>query len=300
MIVPHPRCRFQGSYAAIPTPFSNGAIDWSALRTHLEFLIERRTDGIVVCGTTGESATLSDEERRRAITTTLEIVDRRVPVIAGVGTNDTRTTIEHARFAATAGVDGLLVVTPYYNKPSPRGLVLHYAAVAEAVTTPIVLYNVPSRTGVDLVPEVVAEVGKKYAHVVAVKEALPSLERVKRLIAHTPLAVLCGDDASTADFMGLGAVGVISVLANVMPAEVAELVRASTPRGDSNRGAALVERTAPLTRALFVESNPVPVKAVLAEILDGYPDEVRLPLAPLTDASRAELLRAMQACALTR
>jgi 4-hydroxy-tetrahydrodipicolinate synthase len=300
VIVPHDRCRFQGSFAAIPTPFSGGAIDWAALRTHVEFLLARRTDGIVVCGTTGESATLGDDERRRLIAATLEIVNRRVPVIAGVGTNDTRTTVENARSAEAAGVDGLLVVTPYYNKPSQRGLALHYSALAEAVTKPIVLYNVPSRTGVDLAPEVVAEIGKKYTHVVAVKEALPSLERVKRLVAETPVGVLCGDDASTADFMGLGAVGVISVLANVMPAEVAELVRTAIPRGDSNRAAALVERTAPMTSALFVESNPVPVKAVLAEILVGYRDEVRLPLAPLTAASRDEVRRALRACGLSR
>ncbi|MDZ4774678.1 MAG: 4-hydroxy-tetrahydrodipicolinate synthase [Planctomycetota bacterium] len=295
MIVPHPRCSFQGSFAAIPTPFSNGAVDWAALREHLEFLLARDTDGIVVCGTTGESATLTEDERRELIHKTLAIVARRVPVIAGVGTNDTRTTIEHARFAESVRVDGLLVVTPYYNKPSPRGLVLHYSAVAESVTTPIVLYNVPSRTGVDMTPEVVAELGNKYAHVVAVKEALPSLERVKRLVAETPVAVLSGDDASTVDFVGLGAVGTISVLANVMPAEVAEIVRCALPAGDSKRGAHLAERTAPLTRALFIESNPVPVKAVLAQILAAYPADVRLPLAPLTDASRAFLASAMTA-----
>lgn len=298
MIVPHPRCSFQGSFAAIPTPFSQGAIDWTALRTHVEFLLARGTDGIVVCGTTGESATLTDDERRELIRETLAIVSGRVPVIAGVGTNDTRTTIEHARFAESARVDGLLVVTPYYNKPSPRGLVLHYSAVADAVTTPIVLYNVPPRTGVDMTPEVVAEIGRNYGHVVAVKEALPSLERVRRLVAETPVAVFSGDDASTVDFVGLGAVGTISVLANVMPAEVAELVRCARPSGDSKRGARLVELTSPLTRALFIESNPVPVKAVLSEILSGYGADVRLPLAPLTESSRAELRRAMQASAL--
>jgi 4-hydroxy-tetrahydrodipicolinate synthase len=300
MIVKDSRCSFQGSYAAIPTPFADGAIDWAALRAHVQFLLARRTDGIVVCGTTGESATLTDGERRELIATTLDIVNGRVPVIAGVGTNDTRTTIEHARAAQAAGVDGLLVVTPYYNKPSQRGLVLHYSAVAEAVTAPVVLYNVPSRTGVDMAPETVAELGRKFAHVVAVKEALPSIERVKRLVAEAPVGVLSGDDASTADFMGLGAVGTISVLANVMPAEVAELVRCAVPGGDSVRAANLTEKTAPLTQALFVESNPVPVKMVLAEILPGYRADVRLPLAPLTPASRDAVLRAMSACGLRR
>lgn len=300
MIPPHSRCRFQGSFAAIPTPFADGAIDWAALRAHVEFLLARRTDGIVVCGTTGESSTLTDDERRSLIATTHELVRGRVPVIAGVGTNDTRTTIEHARSAQAAGVDGLLVVTPYYNKPSQRGLFLHYSAVAEAVAKPIVLYNVPSRTGVDMTPEVVGELGKKYAHVVAVKEALPSLERVKRLVAETPVGVLSGDDASTADFMGLGAVGVISVLANVMPAEVSDLVRCAVKGGDSVRAANLAEKTAPMTHALFIESNPVPAKAVLAELLPGYRAEVRLPLAPLTAESRDAVLRAMSACGLRR
>ena len=221
MIVPHPRCRFQGSYAAIPTPFEGGEIDSRALETLIEFLLARGTDGIVVCGTTGEGSTLSEAEKRRLIEATVGLVGGRVPVIAGVGTNSTKTTIDSARTACELGVDGLLVVTPYYNKPSPRGLVLHYSAVAEATMKPIVLYNVPSRTGVDLTPEVVAEIGSRFTHVVAVKEALPSVERVKRLVGTTPVGVLCGDDASIADFMSYGALGVISVLANAMPARSA-------------------------------------------------------------------------------
>ena len=300
MIVPHPRCRFQGSLPAIPTPFSRGQVDLDALKRHVDFLVERSSDGLVVCGTTGESATLAEDERARVIETVVRHVNRRVPVIAGVGTNDTRTTVEYARAAVAQGVDGLLVVTPYYNKPSPRGLVLHFSAVAEAVTAPIVLYNVPSRTGVDMTPETVAEIGKRYAHVVAVKEALPSVERAKRLVAETPVGVLAGDDGAIADFTSYGGLGVISVLANVMPRETAELVRASVPGGDSVRAAALVERVAPLVKALFVESNPVPVKAALSEILPGYRDEVRLPLAPLTAASRAEVRRALALCGLLR
>lgn len=300
MIVPHPRCAFQGSLPAIPTPFRDGAIDWNALRTHLEFLIARGSDGIVVCGTTGESATLTDREKAELIAETLRFVKRRVPVIAGVGTNDTRTTVDNARAAAAQGVDGLLVVTPYYNKPSPRGLVLHFSAVAEAVTTPIVLYNVPARTGVDMSPEVVAELGAKFPHVVAVKEALPSLERAKRLVSETPVGVLCGEDGLIADFTGYGGLGVISVLANVMPAETAELVRASVPGGHSVRAAELVERTAPLVKALFVESNPVPVKAALSACLPGYSEEVRLPLAPLTARSRAELAHALARSGLVK
>ncbi len=300
MIVPHPRCRFQGSFPAIPTPFARGQVDFDALKRHVDFLIERGSDGLVVCGTTGESATLTEDERARVVETVVGHVHRRVPVIAGVGTNDTRTTVENARAAVVQGVDGLLVVTPYYNKPSPRGLVLHFSAVAEAVTAPIVLYNVPSRTGVDMTPETVAELGNRYAHVVAVKEALPSVERAKRLVAETPVGVLSGDDGAIADFTSYGGLGVISVLANVMPKETAELVRAAAPGGDSVRAAALVERMAPLVKALFVESNPVPVKAALSKILPGYRDEVRLPLAPLRAESRTEVRRALALCGLRR
>lgn len=295
MIVPHARCPFQGSFVAIPTPFRHGEIDWGALRTILEFHASHRTDGIVVCGTTGESATLSDSERRALIETTVGLVRGRMPVIAGVGTNCTRTTVEHATFASKAGVDGLLVVTPYYNRPSPRGLALHFGAVAEATTTPIVLYNVPSRTGVDLQPETAAELGKKHEHIVAIKEALPSVERVKHLVRETPLGVLCGDDGSIADFVSLGAVGVIGVVNNLVPAAIADLVRDAGTTQGSVRAAGVVERIRPLVRDLFIETNPVPVKAALAMMMPSVSDEVRLPLAPLTDASRKQLRQTLSA-----
>lgn len=298
MIRMHPRCRFQGSYVALPTPFRNGQVDFAALGSLVEFHAERGTDGLVVCGTTGEAATLSDSERRAVIEASIALVRGRMPLVAGVGTNCTLSTIEHARFAANAGVDALLVVTPYYNKPSRRGLVLHYSAVAEAVETPIILYNVPSRTGVDLVPEVVAEVASRYEHVVAVKEALASLERVRRLVAETPVGVLCGDDASIADFVGLGALGVIGVVNNVVPEKIAELVRCSIPGRNSNRAAELVEYVQPLARDLFLEPNPVPVKAALAMMMPHLTDEVRLPLAPLEEASRKQLRHTLERCGL--
>lgn len=298
MIVPHPRCEFQGSYVAIPTPFRGNDIDWPALHALVEFHVARGSDGLVVCGTTGESATLTDDERRALIETTIAFVRGRMPVIAGVGTNCTRTTIEHARFAARVGADALLVVTPYYNKPTQRGLALHFSAVAEAVAAPIVLYNVPSRTAVDLSPEVVREVALRFAHVVAVKEALPSTERVKRLVAETPVGVLCGDDASIADFVSYGAVGTIGVLNNIVPEKVAELVRCSVPGANSVRAAELVEFLRPLAHDLFIETSPAPVKAALALMLPGFSDHVRLPLAPLGDASRKQLRATMTSCGL--
>ena len=297
MIASHARCKFQGSFVALPTPFRDGQIDYAAVQELVAFHLAHKTDGFVVSGTTGESATLSESERRSLIEIVVAITRGRVPVLAGVGTNATRSTVELAKFAAGAGADGLLVVTPYYNKPSRRGLFLHYGAVAEAVHIPVVLYNVPSRTGVDLVPEVVAELGRSFDNVVAVKEALPSLERVKRLIAETNVAVICGDDGSIADFMSLGAVGVIGVVNNVMPEAVAELVRAAAPGGDSVRAAAIVESIAPLVRDLFIESNPVPVKTALS-MLDLCRAEVRLPLAPLEDENRRRLEATLRACRL--
>lgn len=289
MIRPHPRCRFQGSYVALPTPFRHGELDLPALDALIEFHVDAGTDGLVVCGTTGESATLADHERRAVVERALARARGRLPVVAGVGTNDTRTTLEHARHAARAGADALLVVTPYYNRPSPEGLFLHFAAVAESVDTPVVLYNVPARTGVDLAPETALRIALAFPHVVAVKEALASTERVRRLLGETPLGVLCGDDASIADFVSLGALGVIGVVNNVVPREVAELVRCAAPGGDSVRAADLVEFLRPLARDLFVESNPVPVKTALAWMRSDMTSDVRLPLAPLTEASRERL-----------
>jgi 4-hydroxy-tetrahydrodipicolinate synthase len=297
MIAPNARCKFQGSLVALPTPFRSEQIDYAAFQDLVEFHVAHKTDGIVVAGTTGESATLRDTERQSLIEVAVALARGRMSVLAGVGTNSTRSTVEMAKFAAAAGADALLVVTPYYNKPSRRGLFLHYAAVAEAVEKPIVLYNVTSRTSVDLVPEIVAELGRKFDHVVAIKEAMPSIERVRRLIAETSVSVICGDDGSIADFMGLGAVGVIGVVNNVVPEKVAELVRAAAPGGNSVRAAAIVESIAPLVRDLFIETNPVPVKTALAMMNLCGPD-VRLPLAPLEDENRKKLEATMRACGL--
>jgi 4-hydroxy-tetrahydrodipicolinate synthase len=297
MIAKHPRCPFSGSYVALVTPFRDGQIDFAAFQDLVDWHVAHETDGLVIAGTTGEAATLSDNERRGLIDVAVSVVRGRIPVIAGVGTNCTRTTVETARFAAGAGADGLLVVTPYYNKPSRRGLVLHFGMVAEAVPTPIVLYNVPSRTGVDMVPEVVTELAARFPHVVAVKEALPSTERVRRLIGETEAAVLCGEDGATADFMSLGAVGVIGVVNNLVPEKTAELVREASPGGDSVRAAALVEELAPLVRDLFIESNPVPVKTALA-LMGKITAEVRPPLAPLEEANRQKLEETLRACGL--
>jgi len=288
MIVPHPRCALQGSLVALPTPWRGGEIDWKALQQLIDWHVAQGTDGLVIAGTTGEAATLSENERRGLFESAVAMSRGRLPIVAGVGTNDTRATLQMAQHASAAGAAALLVVTPYYNRPSQNGLALHFGAVAESVDVPVILYNVPARTGVDLLPETVRRIGEQHGNVVAVKEALGSLERVQRLVAETPCAVLCGEDALIADFMGYGAVGVIGVVANVVPARVAELVRRAVPGGDSVRAARLVEELAPLVQTLFIESNPVPVKTALA-LMQRMRDEVRLPLAPLEPANRAKV-----------
>lgn len=286
----------EGSYVALPTPFGAERVDLDAFSDLVDEHVAAGTDGIVVCGTTGESTTLSEYERRSLIHAAVDLARGRIPVMAGVGTNCTRSTVEMARFAVSSGVDSLLVVTPYYNKPSPKGLLLHYGAVAEAVDAPMVLYNVPSRTGIDLVPALAAEIAGRFRNVVAIKEATTKVERVPELAA-AGLAVLCGEDSCLPEFVAAGATGAVSVVGNLLPAEVAELLRVAGPAGDPARAQVLWERIAPLARALFVETNPVPLKAALAR-LGRCSAEVRPPLAPLEPRSRELLETALRASGL--
>ena len=291
------QCTFHGSLVALPTPFRSGAIDFEALERLVDFHVAHATDGLVVAGTSGEAATLSDFERRSVIERVVEKCARRLPVIAGTGTNDTRQSIEFTRFAAKAGAEGALVVTPYYNKPTPSGLIAHYAAIAEASTLPLVLYNVPSRTGCDMKPATVAHIRAHHPNVVAIKEASGSLGRARELRAQSDIALIAGEDALIADFIALGAVGVIGVVANVAPRQVAELCRVARPGGDPMRTAELADFLAPLVRDLFIESNPVPMKTALASMgLIG--DEVRLPLVALEPENRERLLATLHEAAL--
>jgi 4-hydroxy-tetrahydrodipicolinate synthase len=279
---------FQGSFVALPTPFRDGEVDFDALDRIVEFHVGK-SDGLVACGTSGESATLSEYERRSVIEAVIERADGRLPVLAGVGTNATRSTIELAGFAQAAGADGLLVVTPYYNKPTQRGLVAHFDELAEAIEIPIVLYNVPSRTGVDLRPETVAEIRAAHSNVVAIKEASGSVGRAQEIAAKSDIELLAGEDSLIADFMALGGAGVIGVIANVAPREVAELCRVARPGGDAVRTAELVHFLAPLCRDLFIETNPVPLKTALAA-MKLCTAEVRLPLVALEPENRERLL----------
>ena len=290
-------CAFRGSYVALPTPFRAGAVDFDALDRLVDWHVAKHSDGFVAVGTTGEGATLSDFERRSVIERVVERSAGRLPVIAGVGTNNTAQSIELARFAEHAGANGALVVTPYYNKPTPKGLVAHFTAVADAIALPIVLYNVPSRTGCDMKPATVAEIRRRCPNAVAIKEASGTVGRARELRSTSDISLIAGEDALIAEFMALGAVGVIGVVANVAPSQTAELCRVARPGGDAVRAAELVAFLAPLVRDLFVETSPVPLKAALAA-MGKITEEVRLPLVPLEPESRERVLATLHEAGL--
>jgi 4-hydroxy-tetrahydrodipicolinate synthase len=284
---------FTGSIVAIVTPFRNDAIDEEKLRELVEFQIANGTDGIVPCGTTGEASTLDYEEHDRVIEIVVQQANKRVPVIAGTGSNSTKEAIEMTAHARKIGADGALLVTPYYNKPSQEGLYRHYRAVAEAVPLPQILYNVPGRTGVNLLPETVARLAD-ISNIVAIKEATGSLQQASEVLAlcGDKLDVLSGDDFITFPMMACGAKGVISVLANIMPKEVASLVDAFRD-GKMEEARQLHLRLLRISNAMFIETNPVPVKTAVA-LMGKATDEVRLPLAPMSDANRAKLAGIMK------
>lgn len=290
-------CSFRGSYVALPTPFANGAVDFEALERLVDWHVTKHSDGLVAVGTTGEGATLSDYERRSVIERVIERSAKRLPVIAGVGTNNTAQSIELVKFARDAGADGALVVTPYYNKPTPRGLVAHFTAIAEASEVPVVLYNVPSRTGCDMRAATIAEIRRRSPNAVAIKEASGSMGRAREIRAASDIALIAGEDALIAEFMNMGAIGVIGVVANVAPTQTAELCRVARPGGDAMRAAELVAFLAPLVRDLFIESNPVPVKTALAA-MGKMREDVRLPLVALEPENREQLLSSLHEAGL--
>jgi 4-hydroxy-tetrahydrodipicolinate synthase len=288
---------FKGSIVAIVTPFINGVVDEEKLRELVEFQIEGGTDAIVPCGTTGESSTLDYEEHDRVIEIVVQQVGKRVPVIAGTGSNSTREAIEMTEHAKKLGADGALLVTPYYNKPTQEGLYRHYMAVADAVALPQILYNVPGRTSVNLLPETVARLAE-HPNIVAIKEATGSLQQGSEVLAlcGDRIDVLSGDDFITFPMMACGAKGVISVLANVMPKEVAALVDAFFA-GRMEEARQWHLKLLKISNAMFIETNPVPVKTAVA-LMGKCSDEVRLPLAPMSDGNKAKLAAIMKEYAL--
>ncbi|MFT5050282.1 MAG: 4-hydroxy-tetrahydrodipicolinate synthase [Chlamydiales bacterium] len=295
------KCPLRGSLVALPAPFlplpaHHGALDLDAYRRMVEEQIERGTDGLVVNGTTGESCTLSAQERNALLETAIEAANGRVPVVAGVGTNDTRSSVANTRAAADAGADALLVVTPYYNRPDERGLAHHFGAVAEATKLPVVLYNVPGRTGVDLLPTWAREIGRRHENVVAIKEATTSRQRARAVCRDSGLAVFCGEDSLIAEFTHCGAVGAINVVGNILPEALSEWLRALRPDGSPRRADEIERVVLPMVRALSIATNPIPVKAALS-ILGKCSDAVRAPLLPLEEHARAILTaRCLEAC----
>ncbi len=272
---------FEGIYVAIPTPFKNGKVDEKALKEHIEFLIENGVDGIVPCGTTGESATLSYEEHEKVIALTIEQCRGRVKVIAGTGSNSTSEAIRLTKFAEEVKADGALLITPYYNKPNQEGLYLHFKAVAEAVSIPIVLYNVPGRTGVNMLPETVERLSR-IDNIVAIKEATGSTNVATEIInlCGERISVLSGDDLTFFPLLAVGAKGVISVTANVAPEKMVEMFKAFKS-GDLVKAQELHLELYPLSKVLFIDTNPIPVKTALS-MMGKMEKEFRLPLCPTT------------------
>jgi len=283
---------FKGAIVAIVTPFKNGRVDEEKLRELIEFQIENGTDGIVPCGTTGESPTLSHEEHDRVIEITVDAVKKRVPVIAGTGSNSTAEALRLTEHAREVGADGALMVCPYYNRPTQEGLYQHYKTVAEKVKIPIIIYNIPGRTGVNLLPETMARLAK-VPGIVGTKEASGSLKQMHEVIqlCGPDFAVLSGDDFFTYPLLCLGGHGIISVISNIAPKDMAALVDAFAA-GDLQKAKNLHYRMAPLVDSLFIETNPTPVKAALA-MMGKIEFEVRLPLAKMSEANYEKLRKIM-------
>jgi len=279
---------FEGVFTALVTPFRNDAVDEGALRRLVDEQIAAGVDGLVPVGTTGESPTLTFEEHVRVIKVVVEAAKKRVPVVAGTGSNSTREAIELSQAAREVGADGLLLVTPYYNKPGQDHLYRHFKTVVEAVPLPSIVYNVPGRTACDLLPETLARLCE-LPQIVAVKEATGSALRAMQIIARTGdrLTVLSGEDAVTFPLYALGARGVISVVSNVAPADMAAMWDAAAA-GDWARARQLHYKLLPLSEGLFVETNPIPAKAALS-MMGRMADELRPPLYPLAVANRDKL-----------
>jgi len=283
----------KGAFTALVTPFREGAVDEKALVHLIERQIKGGVSGLVPCGTTGESATLTHDEHNRVIDLTIEASAGRLPVIAGTGSNSTAETIRLTRHAEDAGANAALLITPYYNKPSQAGLFAHFRSVSEAVSIPLVLYNVPGRTGLNMRPETVARLSE-FKNIVGIKEASGDLEQVSRVIelSMDDFDVISGDDFTTLPTLCLGGSGVISVTSNVVPDDVSSMVNGYMD-GDTERARELHYKLSPLNRAMFFETNPVPVKTALV-MLGLLREEFRLPLVGLSKENRTRLLHALK------
>jgi 4-hydroxy-tetrahydrodipicolinate synthase len=291
---------FTGTYTAIVTPFKNGALDEAALERLIKRQIKGGVDGIVPVGTTGESPTVDCEEHLEIIALTVKLAAGKVKVLAGTGANSTSEAIYLTREAEKIGADGSLQVAPYYNKPSQEGLFQHFRAIARETNLPIVLYSIPGRCGVEIGVETVRRLAAECKNIIGIKEAGGSCDRVSQLRAALgpKFTIMSGDDSLTLPFMAVGAQGVISVASNVIPREVSQMVGAFA-RGDIKKASQLHAKFYPVFKDLFLETNPVPVKAALA-MMGLIAEEYRLPLVKISDANRAKLKATLKACGVLK
>jgi 4-hydroxy-tetrahydrodipicolinate synthase len=288
---------FSGSMVALVTPFKDGKVDWESLERLIEFHLQNGTHGIVPCGTTGESATLSHQEHDQVIRAVIKIVNRRIPVIAGTGSNSTDEAVRLTREAEKSGADGALMISPYYNRPTQEGIYQHYRKVASAVGIPIIVYNIPGRTGSKIEPETLARMAE-VDNIAGVKEATGSVDQAIDVIrlCGDRLAVYSGEDSLIFSLMALGGKGVISTVANIAPRETVELTTACL-LGNWEKGRELQLQLIPLIRALFIETNPIPVKTALS-LMGKCSGDLRLPLTPMAEGNLKKLSQTMRDCGL--
>jgi 4-hydroxy-tetrahydrodipicolinate synthase len=287
----------EGTYTAIVTPFKKGELDEQGLRENIEHQIKNGVSGIVPAGCTGEAATLTPEEHKRIMNIAIEQANGRVKVIPGTGSNNTIEAIAYTKHAKDAGADAALVITPYYNKPTQRGLIAHYGELAK-IGLPIVMYTVPSRTGINILPETTLKLANEHSEIISIKDAAGSLNQVSETVIGAPagFTVLSGDDSLTVPMMSVGARGVISVASNIIPKEVSQMVN-SALKGDWLKAKELHQKSYPVFRALFVETNPIPVKAAMGMIgrAGGIP---RMPLQEAEEKTKQELTKALKGMGL--
>ncbi len=284
---------FKGSMVALVTPFRNGKIDEKALKDLVEFHIKNGTSALVPCGTTGESPTLSYDEHDRVIELTVQFAKGRIPVIAGTGSNSTDEAIALTKHAEGAGAAASLQVSPYYNRPTQKGLYLHFKAIAESVKIPLILYNIASRTGVNIEPETFVKLAE-IRNIIGVKEASGSLDQMSRIRQLCPknFLLISGDDSLTLPLMAIGGVGVISVVANIIPKDVAEMCAAFL-KGDIKKAEELHYKMLSLVKAMFIETNPIPVKAAMG-LMKMIDPEIRLPLCDMAPENKEKLVKALK------
>lgn len=289
---------FKGSGVALITPFNKQGVDYGKLKELVELHLNSSTDAIIVCGTTGEASTMTETEKKDTIKFVVDLVNKRIPVIAGTGTNNTVTSIEMSKWAESIGIDGLLVITPYYNKTTQKGLIEHFKAIDSAVNTPIILYNVPGRTGMNILPETILTLCTECKNITSIKEASGDISQVAKIkaLCKDKIDIYSGNDDQTIPVLSLGGIGVISVLANVIPKEVHDMV-INYLKGDTENALKLQLDYLALTNSLFIETNPIPVKTALNLMNKGVGD-LRLPLCEMEDKNLKVLRKELENCNL--